>query len=189
MRSACVSFFCPLQMKKKISRFSVWRPLGKKTRERTREKRDLFQRNLFSFTTLISSSLNQLSRTNEGTRNTRRALTTEKEERGPHFRERAESSFCGEYLFGCVLFGNSYQKGSGKTLFFFSSLIRADRDRKKESSDVRTVHPTEIVAILVRYMRRDTDFKEKMVLRRVRRLRHLRQLPPDAKRAAVEKNE
>ena len=56
-------------------------------------------------------------------------------------------------------------------IFFFSSLIRADRDRKKESSDVRTVHPTEIVAILVRYMRRDTDFKEKMVLRRVRRLR------------------
>ena len=65
---------------------------------------------------------------------------------------------------------NSYQKGSGKTLFFFSSL-RVDIDRKKESSDVRTVHPTEIVAIFVRYMRRDTDFKEKMVLRRVRRLR------------------
>ena len=184
----CVVFL-PANEKKNLSIFWFWRPLGKKTRERTREKRDLFQRNLFSFTTLISSSLNQLSRTNEGTRNTRRALTTEKEERGPRFRERAEQSFCGEYLFGCLLFGNSYQKGSGKTLFFFSSLIRADRDRKKESSDVRTVHPTEIVAILVRYMRRDTDFKEKMVLRRVRRLRHLRQLPPDAKRAAVEKNE
>ena len=162
----------------------------KKKREKGREKREIYStRNLFSFNTLISSSLNQLSRTNEGTRNTRRALTTEKEERGPRFRERAEQSFCGEYLFGCLLFGNSYQKGSGKTLFFFSSLIRADRDRKKESSDVRTVHPTEIVAILVRYRRRDTDFKEKIVLRRVRRLRHLRQLPPDAKRAEKKKNE
>ena len=95
-------------------------------------------------------------------------------------------SICsGVYCLG-ILIKKVLEKRS--LLLFFSSLI-VDRDRKKESSDVRTVHPTEIVAILVRYMRRDTDFKEKMVLRRVRRLRHLRQLPPDAKRAAVEKDE
>jgi len=67
--------------------------LKKKKREKGREKREIFStRNLFSFTTLISSSLNQLSRTNEGTRNTRRALTKEKEERGPRFRDDARSS-------------------------------------------------------------------------------------------------
>ena len=92
VRSACVSFFCPLQMKKKSLDFLFGGHLEKKTRERTREKRDLSTRNLFSFTTLINSSLNQLSRTNEGTRNTRRALTTEKEERGPRFRDDARSS-------------------------------------------------------------------------------------------------
>ena len=81
--------FC-LQMKKNLIFFCFGQPLWKKNeREKGREKRDLFSRNLFSFKTLIISFLNQLSRTNEGTRNTIRALT-EKEERGPHFRERAE---------------------------------------------------------------------------------------------------
>jgi hypothetical protein len=84
--------FC-LQMKKKSLDFLLFwaATLKKKTREKGREKREIYStRNLFSFKTLIISSLNQLSRTNEGTRNTIRALTTEKEERGPHFRERAE---------------------------------------------------------------------------------------------------
>ena len=82
--------FC-LQMKKKSDFLLFWAATleKKRERERTREKRDLFSRNLFSFNTLIISFLNQLSRTNEGTRNTIRALT-EKEERGPHSRERAE---------------------------------------------------------------------------------------------------
>jgi len=57
--------FC-LQMKKKISRFSVWRPLGKKTRERTREKRDL-SREISSvlLLSLVALLINSLERTKE----------------------------------------------------------------------------------------------------------------------------
>jgi hypothetical protein len=177
MRSACVGFLPANEQKKKR---------GGHVEQKQQEKRSVLQRNLFSFTTLIINFLlNSLERTKEGgRRNTIRALT-EKEERSPHFRERAVVVSIRVFIVWEFLSKRFWKNA----LFFFSSLIRADRDRKKESSDVRTVHPTEIVAIFVRYMRRDTDFKEKMVLRRVRRLRHLRQLPPDAKRAAVEKNE
>ena len=177
MRSACVGFLPANEQKKKR---------GGHVEQKQQEKRSVLQRNLFSFTTLIINFLlNSLERTKEGgRRNTIRALT-EKEERSPHFRERAVVVSIRVFIVWEILSKRFWKNA----LFFFSSLIRVDIDRKKESSDVRTVHPTEIVAILVRYMRRDTDFKEKMVLRRVRRLRHLRQLPPDAKRAAVEKNE
>ena len=110
IRRMCVVFLPPAN-EKKISRFSGFggHLEKKQTRERTREKRDLSTRNLFSFTTLIRSSLNQLSRTNEGTRNTRRALTTEKEERGPRFRDDARSrrfavSICsGVYCLGILI--------------------------------------------------------------------------------------
>ena len=190
MRSACVVFclqILVLVLKKKI-RFFCLAATSKKKREKGQEKREIYSREISSVVSILSLLaflINSLERTNEGgTRNTIRALT-EKEERGPNFRERAVVVSIRVFIVWEFLSKRFWKNA----LFFFSSLIRVDRDRKKESSDVRTVHPTEIVAILVRYMRRDTDFKEKMVLRRVRRLRHLRQLPPDAKRAAVEKNE
>jgi len=89
----CVVFLPPAN-EKIISRFSGFGGHLEKKNERKdeRKERSYSTRNLFSFTALISSSLNQLSRTNEGTRNTRRALTTEKEERGPRFRDDARSS-------------------------------------------------------------------------------------------------
>ena len=85
--------FLPANEKKKSLDFLFGGHFKKKNeRKDERKERSYSTRNLFSFTALISSSLNQLSRTNEGTRNTRRALTTEKEERGPRFRDDARSS-------------------------------------------------------------------------------------------------
>ena len=82
MRSACVGFLPANEQKKKR---------GGHVEQKQQEKRSVLQRNLFSFTTLIINFLlNSLERTKEGgRRNTIRALT-EKEERSPHFRERAE---------------------------------------------------------------------------------------------------
>ena len=61
----CVVFLPPAN-EKKISRFSVWRPLGKKTRERTREKRDL-SREISSvlLLSLVALLINSLERTKE----------------------------------------------------------------------------------------------------------------------------
>ena len=81
--------FC-LQMKKKNHRFFCLAATLKKTRERTREEIFIIEiSSVVLILLLLAFLINSLERTNEGTRNTIRALT-EKEERGPHFRERAE---------------------------------------------------------------------------------------------------
>ena len=84
--------FLPANEKKNFSLAATL----KKKREKGQEKREIYSREISSVVSILSLLaflINSLERTNEGgTRNTIRALT-EKEERGPRFRERAEQSF------------------------------------------------------------------------------------------------
>ena len=91
MRSACVLFFaCIFLMvlfEKKSLIFLFGGPLRK---ERTREEICTRENSsVVLILSLLAFLINSLERRNEGTRNTSIALT-EKEERSPHFRERAE---------------------------------------------------------------------------------------------------
>ena len=66
MRSACVSFFC-LQMKKKSLDFLFGGHLEKKQREKGREKREIFSREISSvlLLSLVALLINSLERTKE----------------------------------------------------------------------------------------------------------------------------